>query len=99
MTFRAILIIIHVDLLVSLGVSLTILTAETIPKPFDVKTDHLFLMTGGFLFFALWTSLIIISIRRWRLKWPIGVYLILLYIAFMVLTVLIKFGIVWPEDN
>jgi solute carrier family 24 (sodium/potassium/calcium exchanger), member 6 len=87
------------NLLVSLGVSLTILTAKTIPNPFLVKTDHLFLLTGGFLFFVLWTSLIFISVRCWRLKWPLGVYLIILYIAFMVLTVLIKFGIVWPESD
>lgn len=87
------------NLLISMGVSFTYLTAKSFPTPFLVNTDHLYLLTGGFLFFALWTSLIIVALRRWRLHWIFGGYLFALYIAFMVLTVLVKLDIVWPNAD
>jgi len=85
------------DLLLGLGISLTIMTAKQYPTPYIVEVDHVFFITAGFLFWNLWTSLVIITIRRFKLQWPFGIFLIVNYAAFSVILVLAELDIIWPD--
>lgn len=87
------------NMLVGFGAALVIATVRAFPNPYVVPVSHLFLLTGGFLLWATWTSLIIISLRRWVMHWGIGVYLLTIYLAYTILVVLVEKGIVWTPDE
>jgi len=87
------------NMLIGFGAALAIATGKAFPNSYVVPVSNLFILTGAFLMFATWTSLIIISARRFVMHWAIGVYLLVLYAAYTILIILVEKGIIWQADS
>jgi sodium/potassium/calcium exchanger 6 len=83
------------NMLIGMGVGLTVRCAATFPAPVAVEASKSFLMTGGFLFVCLYGTLIVLWIRKFVLDWWWGVVLVALYLLFNLFTGLIEGGVIW----
>lgn len=86
------------NLLVGLGLALTFKNIQNFPTAFAVAPDHLIFATAGFLFFALYVSLVLGFVRKYKLSWWFGIFLFVVYIAFTIVIILIEIGVMWPEN-
>lgn len=86
------------NLLVGLGCALTIKNIKTFPDSFPVAPNHLIYATAAFLFFALYVSMVVGLVRKFKLSWWFGIFLMVVYVAFTVVILLIELEIFWPED-
>lgn len=86
------------NLLVGLGLALTIKNIKTFPTPFAVAPTHLIYATAAFLFFALYTSMVFGFVRKYKLSWWFGIFLMVVYVVFTVIILLIELKIFWPDS-
>lgn len=87
------------NLLVGLGCAMLIKNIQLYPRSFNVNPDHHVFTTTGFLFFALYITIVIAFFGRFKLKRYLGIGMIALYVAFSVIILLIELKIVWPTTS
>lgn len=83
------------NMLIGMGIGLTVRCATIFPTAVDVAASKSFLMAGGFLFFILYASLIVLWIRKWTLDWWWGIVLVVVYLLFNLFTGLVEGGVIW----
>lgn len=83
------------NMLIGMGIGLTVRCATIFPVAVEVAASKSFLMAGGFLFLILYGSLIVLWIRKWTLDWWWGVVLVVIYLLFNLFTGLVEGGVIW----
>lgn len=77
---------------VGLGITLTVTTVAIFPESFHFQVERQTLVAYGFLGVSLVSNLLVFSYFNYRPPKIHGVYLIVLYLAFIVVTVLMEGG-------
>lgn len=85
------------NMLIGMGVGLTVRCATIFPTAVEVAASKSFLMSGGFLFFILYGSLVVLWIRKWVLDWWWGIVLVVVYLLFNLFTGLVEGGVIWKH--
>jgi sodium/potassium/calcium exchanger 6 len=83
------------NMLIGMGIGLTIRCAAIFPAPVSVVASKSFLVSGGFLFVALYATLIVLWIRKFVLDWWWGAVLVAIYVLFNLFTGLIEGKVLW----
>lgn len=87
------------NILIGMGVGLTVRCARIFPTPVQVVASKSFLVSGGFLFIALYGTLIVLWIRKFTLDWWWGGVLVALYLLFNLFTGLIEGKVLWKGGH
>lgn len=83
------------NMLLGLGIGMTIRASKTYPAPILVEASKAFLASGFFLFLTLYSTLIVLWINKFKLSWWWGIFLVIIYGAFSLVTGLIESHVIW----
>ena len=81
------------NILMGLGLSLTLVTARQYPEPFEFDAQWDVIVSFSFLVVCLLCNLILVSCNNFHLSRKLGVFLILFYLVFMTLSILLETGV------
>lgn len=87
------------NILFSLGVALLIQAAKKFPISVSVEMDKVFFISSGFLFFNLYTTLIIVGlVLKFKLHKAYGAWLLVFYISYLTVVILSATQVIWPSE-